>query len=718
MMTKDNEDSLLRSVALQNASSIRIARHHAEQRQEAYLAEAQRLSHTGSFGWRVATGEIIWSEETYRVFQYDRNATPTVENVLQRVHPEDAAQVKHIIERASQEGKDFDFEYRWLMPDASIKHLHIVAHAKRDELGELEFVGAVMDTTERKRVEQALRRSESNLAEAQRLTHTGSWVWRVAGREAVHLSEEWYRIYGFDPEQGMPAWEERLQRVHPDDRTRWQGTIDRAIGDKSDYQVEFRILLPDGTVKYIHTVGHPVLNASGDLVEFIGSATDITGRKRAEMLLGGEKRLLEMIARGDSRALILDALCRLVEELASGSLSSILLLDSKANQLRHGAAPGLPIKYTEAIDGLVIGPCAGSCGTAAYRAEQVIVSDIASDPLWADFRDLAMAHGLQACWSTPVISSAGRVLGTFAIYYREPRSPTPQEQNLIDRITHLASIAVERSQAEEALRQAQAELAHMTRLTTMGELTASIAHEVNQPLTAVVNNANACISLLDPGPPRPGEDRPSGASNLEEVREALTEIIDDADRAGAVIRRVRQLAKRVPIEKSVVDLRDVVNDVLALARYESVARGVTIRTDLSQDLPSVLGDRVQLQQVLLNLVMNGVDAMNSVPEEKRILLVLGKHDATAGTSAVLLCVQDAGVGLKAEEMERLFEPFYTTKADGMGMGLTISRSIIEAHGGRLWTEPNRGPGATFLFSLPAAPKRPGASGPESRDSAS
>src|SRR5204863_6145712 len=194
-----------------------------------------------------------------------RTTTPTVESVLQRVHPEDTAQVKRIIQRASQDGKDFDFEYRLLMPDASIKHLHIVAHAKRDELGELEFVGAVMDTTERKRVEQALRRSESNLAEAQRLTHTGSWVWRVAGREALHLSEEWYRIYGFDPKDGMPAWEERLQRVHPEDRARWQGTIDRAIGEKSEYEVEFRIVLPDGTIKSIHTVGHPAVNSSGDL---------------------------------------------------------------------------------------------------------------------------------------------------------------------------------------------------------------------------------------------------------------------------------------------------------------------------------------------------------------------------------------------------------------------------------------------------------------------
>src|SRR5438093_4989215 len=424
MSTNDDEARLLRSVALQNDSTILIARQRAEQRREAYLAEAQRLSHTGSFGWRVSTGEIIWSEETYRIFQYDGTTRPTVESVLQRVHPEDAAQVKQTIERASEDRKDVEHEYRLVMPDSSVKYVHVVAHVLHDESGGVEFVGAVMDVTE---------------------------------------------------------------------------------------------------------------------------------RKRAEMLLGGEKRLLEMIARGDPGALILDALCRLVEELASGSLSSILLLDPKTNQLRHGAAPSLPIKYIEAIDGLVIGPCVGSCGTAAYRAKPVIVSDVASDPLWADYRALALAYGLQACWSTPMPSSAGKVLGTFAIYYREPRSPTLHDHNLIDQITHLASIAVEREQAEEALRHAQAELAHMTRLTTMGELTASIAHEVNQPLTAVVNNANACISLLDSAPKRPGEGGLSGASNLEEVREALTEIIDDADRAGAVILRVRQLAKRAPIEKSLLD---------------------------------------------------------------------------------------------------------------------------------------------------------------------
>src|SRR5207253_9130342 len=213
----------------------------------------------------------------------------------------------------------------------------------------------------------------------------------------------------------------------------------------------------------------------------------------------------------------------------------------------------------------------------------------------------------------------------------------------------------------------------------------------NQPLTAILNNANACFGLL-----------PSGRAELGEVREALTDIVSDAERASAIIERVRGQAKRSPPEQVSVRLVDVVGDVVALAAAESVARGVAIRTDVAADLPIVLGDRVQLQQVLLNLVVNGMDAMSTVDERERRLEIRGRSDTQDGGPAARISVQDRGVGLDAGKVDRLFEAFYTTKPHGMGMGLAISRSIIDTHGGRLWAESNEGPGATFSFRLPAA----------------
>jgi signal transduction histidine kinase len=492
----------------------------------------------------------------------------------------------------------------------------------------------------------------------------------------------------------MPAWEERLRRIHPEDRAKWQGAVDRAIAEKSDYEVEFRILLPDGTVKYIHTVGHPVFNASGDLTEFVGSATDVTERKQAEVLLAGENRLLEMIARGDSRALILDAICRLVEEQASGSLPSILLVDPSANRLRHGAAPSLPSPYNEAVDGVAIGPSAGSCGTAAYRAEPVIVSDINMDPLWADYRDVALAHGLRACWSTPILSSAGKVLGTFAIYYRDPRSPTALDHSFIRQIVHLASIAVERKQAEEALealRQSQAELARVSRVTTMGELTASLAHEVNQPIAAAVTNANTCLRWLT-------RDHP----DVEEARAAAMRIVKDGTRAAEIVSRIRHLFKKGASERELVDVNEIIREMIVLLLAETTRYDILVGTDLAEDLPQVMADRVQLQQVLMNLMINGIEAMKDV-DGMRELMVKSQR---AENDQILVSVSDTGVGLPDQQVEHIFEAFFTTKSQGTGMGLRISRSIIESHGGRLWAADNSGRGASFCFSLPTKAEAP------------
>jgi PAS domain S-box-containing protein len=336
----------------------------------------------------------------------------------------------------------------------------------------------------------------------------------------LHLSEEWYRIHGFDSEKGMPAWEERLQRVHPEDRAKWRGAIDRAINKKGDYEVEFRILLPDGTVKYIHTVGHPVLNASGDLVQFVGSSMDISASKRAE----------------------------------------------------------------------------------------------------------------------------------------------------------------------EALRQAQADLARVNRVTTMGELTASLAHELNQPIAAAVTNANTCLRWLT-------RDHP----DVEEARAAAMRIVKDGTRAADIISRIRLLFKKGTPQREPEDVNEVIREMIVLLGGETTRYSISIRTDLAADLPQVMGDRVQLQQVLMNLMINGIDAMKDVDGTRELAIKSQRGE----NEEVVLSVTDSGVGLPPHQADQIFNAFFTTKPHGTGMGLRISRSIIESHGGRLWAADNSPRGASFYFTLPA-----------------
>ena len=777
---------------------------------EAYLSEAQRLSHTGSFDWKVPTGEITWSEEHFRIFEYDRTMTPTVELIVQRVHPEDAALVKQTVERASQDGKDFDLEHRLLMPDGSVKYVHVVAHATSDESGNCEFVGSVMDVTEQYLARAALEKAFDEIKKSEDrlqlvIDTIPSMVWSALPDGSTDfVSQSWVAYYGLSLEDiERVGWE---VVIHPDDVARARDTARAAMAAGTPFEHELRCRRTDGQYRWLIHRAVPLRDEVGNIVKWFGTSTDIDDRKRAQMLLAGEKRLLEMIARGDSRALILDALCLLVEELASGSLSSILLLDPHTNRLRHGAAPSLPASYTEAIDGNAIGPSAGSCGTAAYRAEPVIVSDIATDPLWADYRELALAHGLRACWSTPILSSESRVLGTSAIYYREPRSPSAQDHDLMEQITDLASIALEREQAEEvlveqaslldlthdtvfvrdmsdiikywnrgaeelygwtreealdkvshqltqtifpaplaeinaellgtgrwegelihtkrdgtqvvvashwslqrdaqglptailetnndiserkraeeALRIAQAELTHVTRVTTLGEMTASIAHEIKQPLAAVVTNGSACLRWLA------GE-----SPNLDEAREAAQRVIRDGNRANDVITRISGLLRKTDTPKAPLDINEAIQEVVLLARNDAARKGVRLLLELTAGLPPVFGDRVQLQQVALNLVMNGVEAMASLDDRPRELLIQSRLPES---DQVLIAVQDRGDGIDHENLEKIFNAFYTTKSQGMGMGLAISRSIVENHGGRLWAAPNEGPGVTFQFTL-------------------
>ena len=636
--------------ALHTENAERRRAEGALRQNETHLAEAQRLSKTGSWVWNVKTREnVFWSREHYRIFGFDPDTDSGQYAVArERIHPADLRAFDENLDRAIQEQSDFEIHYRIVLPGGEVKHVRSLGHPVVNETGELiEFIGTTMDVTERKRAEAALRRSENYLTEAQRLSHTGSWARSLATGELTYCSEECYRVLGFEPHDGLPQFEAFLRRVHPNDQAKVREIAETARLEKAEYEVDYRIVHPGDQIRDIQAVGHPVFNSSGDLVEFVGTVIDVTERKQAEAGLREQASLLNLTHD-----------CIFVRDM-----------NNVITYWNHGA---------EEFYGWTAAETVGKVTThqLLQTVFPVPLDEINQELLrtgrWEGELMHIRADGIQVA-----------VASRWSLRRDEHGRPVA--------ILETNNDITERKRAEAALRQAQADLAHMTRLTTMGELTASIAHEVNQPLTAVVNNANASISLL-----------PTGAPNLEEVRVALAEIIDDANRASDVITRVRQLAKRAPVEKSLLDLSDVVQEVLGLARYELAARRITIRINLSQDLPAVSGDRVQLQQVLLNLIINGMDAMDKVEASKRVLTLCGRRATHDGRFEAWLSISDSGVGFKPEEMDRLFEAFYTTKPQGMGMGLAISHSIIEAHGGRLWAEPNQGPGATFQFSLPEA----------------
>ena len=334
----------------------------------------------------------------------------------------------------------------------------------------------------------------------------------------------------------------------------------------------------------------------------------------------------------------------------------------------------------------------GPAGTTIRTGESVVCNLISSNPIFAPWRARAEKHGLKSSVALP-LKTAGKAIGGFMVYSDEPEAFDEKETDLLAQTANdlMHGIALlrtrkEREATEEALKKSEEELARVARVTAMGELTASIAHEVNQPLAAVVTNGNAALRWLANATP-----------NFDEARQSLHNIVRDGTRAGEVIARIRAILKNSEPAAQRQDLNEIVREIVALTQSEAQRRGASLETDLAVNLPVVIGDRVRLQQVLLNLVINALDAMNDVMDRPRIIKL---RSGVQGPKSILIAVEDSGAGLGPEKDSRLFEAFYTTKPEGLGMGLSISRSIVEAHGGKLWATPNDGHGTTFQFTLP------------------
>jgi PAS domain S-box-containing protein len=672
--------------------TAQLARANASlRRSETYLAEAQRLSLTGSFGWNVVSGELVWSDETYELVGQDPGTKPTLDAVLKRVHPEDFAFVQQTLGRAARNREPLDFEHRLVLDDGSVKYLHVRASAAGAAADVLEYVGAVTDVT-------ALRRSQQALETAFREVHAVKEEFRLAvdtipglvwsalpDGHIDFLNQRWLEYTGLSlSEADGGGWQ---AAILPGDLPGLLQIWRSLLVSGTPGEAEARLRRADGVYRWFLFRAVPLHDAAGRLVKWYGQTTDIEDRKRAESLLSAEKQVLEVIVGGAGLMEVSENLCRAIDAHAPGTMTTILLMDPDGQRLWPIAGPRVPSGWTQAITPLPIGPCAGSCGTAAFLKEPVIARDIAADPLWIGYRDVALSHGLRASWSQPLISNNHEVLGTFAMYFAESRSPSESDVALIKGASHIALIAIERKRADDALQKARAELAHVRRVATLGELTASIAHEINQPLGAVVNNAGACLRWL-------------AAQNLEEARTSAALVIADAHRASEIIRRIRALATKAPPRRDWLDINEAIREVAALTQNELHRHGVALKTQLPAEthgLPLILADRIQLQQVILNLIINALEAMSGAGDGPRELLI---RSGTDESQRVLVAVRDSGPGLDAKTVDRLFDAFYTTKPLGLGMGLAICRSIIEAHGGRLWATANAGRGATFQFVLP------------------
>jgi PAS domain S-box-containing protein len=610
------------------------------------LEEAQRIANVGHYSWNLIENRVIWSDEVYRIYGlHPQQGTIDLTKVSEMIHPEDRELVFRAAEEALQSGAPADIEHRIIRPDGEVRTIHSVGTVKRDSSGRpYEMFGTAQDITDRKRSEAALKQSQFYLSEGQRLAHMGSWAFNDSGH---YWSDELYKIYGLDPQNGAPTIEQYLALIHPQDRTTMAETIKRMQEEHRGFDQIERIVRPDGQLRYIRAVAVPFIE-QGVFKGFIGTTMDVTEQ---ELLTQELRREQGYLAEAQSLAHI--------GSWATNFYTKQIFHISDETFRLHGFDP----KEGTALEGFfdTIHPEDAAAVTAAIDHAIQARTDF-------DIREYRVCH------------PGGAFRFVRAIGHH----------NASDEIGYYVGITMditERKQAEqerEKLRQLEADLAHINRVNMMGELAAALAHEIRQPIAASITSASACLRWLARDPP-----------DLERARAAAARIEQDGNRAAEVISRLRSFyAKGTPPEPGIVDLKDIIREMTALLRKEAVRNSIRIHSELDEDMPNVLADRVQLQQVFMNLMLNAIEAMKDTGGKLTI------SSRRTSESQVIVSIEDTGVGLRPENAERIFDAFHTTKPHGTGMGLAITRSIVEAHGGRVWATVNQDAGATFHFTLP------------------
>jgi PAS domain S-box-containing protein len=756
------------------------------QRRWQYLAEAQRLSHSGTFGWKVSSGELVWSDETYRILGFARETNPTLDLVFDRIHPEDREGMQQLRDRAAQNGMDLNVEHRILLPDGTVKYLHAVAHAGRDSFGNLEYIGVVTDMTDRKRADeerQALSRkleeSNARLEESQRVSHLGYWIWNLDTNRVV-FSSETCRIYGIKPQEDPIDLEAIRELIHPEDRGYVFENAERAVRDKVHIETEHRLIRPSGEIRIVYSRGALTTDATGRPYEMFGTCQDITERKQAEQALRrsqfylsegerlahigswasknlgvrwsddlglywsvevykifglapekGPPNLEQYLAaiHPQDRASMAETIKTMHEQRGSCDVTTrIVRPDGEIRYVRCVGVPVVEDGVFQGFHGTTMDVTAQELLTQELRREQAYLAEaqslahigswacnLATREIFHSSDENARLYGFDPSqgplpfdlfYGTILPEDERKIRATlenavnagedYDVEFRIRRSDgdirylrgighhNPSQE--VGEYFGITMDITERKRAEEErerLRLLEADLAHINRVNMMGELAAALAHEIKQPIAASITSASACLRWLGHVPP-----------DVERARAAAARIEQEGNRAADIINSLRSFYKTgTPAERQWVDVKGTVREMSALLRTEAARYSVTIRPEFEADPPQILADRVQLQQVLMNLMLNAIEAMKDTGGELTIRSQVSAEGLTVSIS-------DTGIGLPAEGPDLIFDPFHTTKQQGTGMGLTITRSIVEAYGGHVWATPNQGPGATFYFTLP------------------